>query len=185
MTPMAPAPGLDTSNRRADGLLMVDVPADAKIYVNGQSTSSTGENRQYVSRNLSTGYSYTYEVKAELVRDGKTLEVVKTVDLRAGETANVAFDFESAKSVETSLTLHVPADAKVYLAGRETKAQGETRVFRTTGLSGDNAWKDYTVRVEWNRGGQTFSKEEKVSLRGGETKELTFDFEGDKVAARN
>src|SRR5207245_1777343 len=37
----APAPA-QTMYRRADGLLAVNVPNDAKIYVNGQATSSTG-----------------------------------------------------------------------------------------------------------------------------------------------
>ena len=140
---------------RADGLLSVNVPEDAKIYVNGQATSSTGDLRQYVSRDLAAGYNYSYEVRAEVVRDGRTVEQVKKIDLRAGETANVAFDFDGSSSAETSLTVHVPADAKVYLAGNATKASGETRVFRTTGLTGSKAWDGYTVRVELERGGRT------------------------------
>ena len=53
--------------------------------MNGQATSSTGDTRQYVSRDLTAGYNYTYEVRAEIVRDGRTVEQVKKVDLRAGE----------------------------------------------------------------------------------------------------
>jgi hypothetical protein len=48
-----------------------------------------------------------------VVRDGKTVEQVKTVNLRAGETAKVAFDFPADDAAATSLTVHVPADAKV------------------------------------------------------------------------
>ena len=44
-------------------------------------------------RVLATGFNYTYEVRAEVVRDGRTVEQVKKIDLRAGETANLAFDF--------------------------------------------------------------------------------------------
>ena len=182
--PPAPAPGTSTSNTQVDGLLAVNVPADAKIYVNGQATSSMGETRQYVSRNLQPGFNYAYEVRAEVVRDGRTIEQVKKIDLRAGETANVAFDFPTTESVETSLTVHVPSDAKVFLAGNATKASGETRVFRTTGLSGNKAWNDYTVRVELERGGRTILKEETITLKAGASQELRFDLDGDQIAAR-
>jgi uncharacterized protein (TIGR03000 family) len=181
---VAPAPGTTTSTMRADGLLSVSVPDDAKIYVNGQATTSTGENRQYVSRDLAAGFNYAYEVRAEVVRDGRTVEQVKKIDVRAGETANLAFDFNASASAETSLTVHVPADAKVFLAGNTTKASGETRVFRTTGLTGNKSWNDYTVRVELERGGRTITKEETISLKAGESQELRFDFDGDKVASR-
>lgn len=183
MTPANPAPGSETSIRRADGLLAVNVPEDAKIYVNGTATSSMGEARQYVSRDLQRGYNYTYEVRAEVVRDGRTVEQVKEINLRAGETANLAFDFPAAEATETSLTLHVPADAKVYLAGNATKASGDTRIFRTTGLSSGNAWEGYTVKVELERGGRTIVKEETITLKAGESQELTIDFESDKVAS--
>jgi uncharacterized protein (TIGR03000 family) len=181
--PAAPAPG-STTSMRADGLLSVSVPDDAKIYVNGQATSSTGDLRQYISRDLATGYNYTYEVRAEAIRDGRTVEQVKKIDLRAGETARLAFDLGGNSSAETSLTLHVPSDAKVYLAGNVTKAGGETRVFRTTGLSGGKAWDGYTVRVELERGGRVLTKEETISLKAGQSQELSFDFEGDKIASR-
>jgi len=181
--PAVPAPG-STTSLRADGLLSVSVPEDARIYVNGQATSSTGDLRQYVSRDLAGGYNYTYEVRAEATRDGRTVEQVKKIDLRAGETARVAFDFGGSSSAETSLTLHVPADAKVYLAGNATKAGGETRVFRTTGLSGGKAWDGYTVRVELDRGGRTVTEEKTISLKAGQSQELSFDFDGDKIASR-
>jgi uncharacterized protein (TIGR03000 family) len=180
---VAPAPGASTSINQADGLLTVAVPDDAKIYVNGQATTSTGGSRQYVSRSLQPGFSYAYEVRAEVVRDGRTVEQVKTIDVRAGETAKLAFDFP-ADSAETSLTVHVPADAKIFLAGNATKATGETRVFRTTGLKGGKNWEGYTIRVELDRGGRTMTEEKTITLQGGQSQELRFDLEGDKLAAR-
>jgi len=122
-------------------------------------------------------------VRAEVVRDGRTVEQVKKVDLRAGETARVAFDFPAGNSAETSLTVHVPADAKVFLAGNPTKAGGETRVFRTDRLISGKAWDNYTIRVELERGGRTIAKEETISLTSGQSQELRFDFDGDKIAS--
>jgi uncharacterized protein (TIGR03000 family) len=181
--PATPLPGTPTSSAHADGLLAVNVPEDAKVFVNGQPTTSTGEVRQYISRDLQSGYNYSYEVRAEVVRDGRTIDQVKKVDLRAGATANLAFDFPSSNSNETSLTLHVPSDAKVYLAGNSTKAGGETRIFRTPRLNTGSTWEGYTVRVELERGGRTLTKEETITLKGGESQELRFDFDGDKIAS--
>jgi uncharacterized protein (TIGR03000 family) len=190
MTPSGDAPPVpgtprDTSYRRADGLLAVNVPEDAKVFVNGLATTSTGAERQYVSRDLQAGFNYSYEVKAEIVRDGKTIEQVKQVNLRAGQTAELAFDFPAtaAQEPETSLTVHVPAGAKVYLAGNPTKAQGAVRVFRTTGLASGKNWDNYTVRVELEQDGRTVTQEKTISLKAGQSQELTFDFENDRVAA--
>ena len=184
--PAPPAPGeapaKETSLRNVDGMMAVEVPADARIFVNGQETSSTGEIRQYISRNLQPGYNYTYEVRAEIVRDGKKVEEVKTIDLKAGEVAKVAFNLVPAIKVETSLTVRVPANAKVFLAGNPTKAQGEVRVFRTTSLTSGSRWSDYTIKVELEKEGKTITREEKISLGAGETKELTFDFDSEKIA---
>jgi uncharacterized protein (TIGR03000 family) len=93
----------------------------------------------------------------------------------AGEVAKVAFNLAPATKVETSLTVRVPANAKVYLAGNPTKATGETRVFRTTSLSNGKSWNDYTIKVEIEKDGKTITREEKISLGAGETKELTFE----------
>lgn len=177
-----PAGEKETSARRVDGLLTVEVPEDAKIFVNGQPTTSTGERREYVSRNLELGFTYSYEVRAEVVRDGQTIQETKKVDLKAGETARLAFALAPSEKVETKLTVHVPQDAKVFLAGNETSAQGPTRVFRTTGLRQGSRWNDYVVKVEWRQGERVISQEKRISLKAGENKEIEFDFDGDKVA---
>jgi len=181
--PAAPEGGeKETSSRRIDGLLTVDVPEDAKVFVNGQATRSTGERREYVSRNLEPGYSYTYEIRAEAIRDGQSVVETKKVDLKAGQTARLAFELAPADKVETKLTVRVPSDAKVYLAGNETSATGETSVHRTTGLKDGNRWSDYLIKVEIERGGRTIRKEKRIDLRAGESQELEFDFDADKVA---
>ena len=181
-SPVAPGGAAGVNNtRRTEGLLAVNVPAEAKIFVNGQATTSTGSNRQYVSRDLQNGMTYAYEVRAEIVRDGQTLEQTKTIDLRAGSTSTLDFDFD-AQPVETSLTVRVPAEAKVYLAGNSTTASGETRVFKTTGLSSGKGWNNYTIRVEMERDGKLVTEEKVINLAAGEAKELSF-FEVDKVAS--
>ena len=79
--------------------------------------------------------------------------------------------------------MNVPADAKVFLAGKETTTKGPVREFATTKLASGDAWKDYTVRVEIERGGRTLTKEETVSVAAGESRELIFNFDAPEVAS--
>ena len=61
------------------GVLTVWVPYDAKVTVNGLETRSTGSRRQFVSYGLKPGFSYKYEVQAEVVRNGQVQEDTRTV----------------------------------------------------------------------------------------------------------
>jgi uncharacterized protein (TIGR03000 family) len=90
---------------------------------------------------------------------------------------------ESAPAVKTSLTLHVPADAKVTLAGVETKQTGETRQFATTRLAEGQNWGDYKVVAEVEKNGQKVREERTISLTGGKAQELTINFDSTHVAS--
>lgn len=74
-------------------MLTVSVPYDAKVTVNGRLTKATGSRRQFISFGLQPGLSYKYVVKAEVVRDGQTVEDTRTVSLTAGQIESVAFGF--------------------------------------------------------------------------------------------
>lgn len=87
---------LQTDTRANSGLLTVYVPYDAKVTVNGRPTASAGSERRYVSFGLRPGYRYAYEVRAQIVRNGKALEEVKTVYVTAGSREGVAFGFNQA-----------------------------------------------------------------------------------------
>jgi uncharacterized protein (TIGR03000 family) len=182
--PPAPAPGGSTSINRADGMLIVEVPADAKIYVNGRLTSTPGEVREYVSRNLTHGYNYAYEVRAEVQRGGQTITDTKRIDLRAGESTKLAFNLAPTTEVETSITVKVPANAKVNLGGNDTNLQGETRVFRTSALKAGAEWKSYTIVATLEVDGREITKEQSIDVKAGENKEVAFDFDTTSVAAR-
>lgn len=171
-------------------LMNVSVPAEAKVFVNGSATTSTGAQRQYVSRGLEAGNRYAYEVRAEIVRDGQTITETKNVTLGPGEQASLAFNLNDNKSApvaaektKTKLTLHVPADAKVTLAGRVTTSTGDVREYTTTKLTPGTEWNDYTIRVVANVDGREVTKEETIKLIGGEDRELTIDLSSPSIAS--
>jgi uncharacterized protein (TIGR03000 family) len=93
--PAEPAVNPTTSTSADSGVLTVWVPYDAKVTVNGLETKSTGSRRQFVSYGLKAGFSYKYEVKAAIVRDGQMVEDTQTVTLTAGQVSAVAFGFNS------------------------------------------------------------------------------------------
>lgn len=189
----APAPpdsGARLYRPSANAVLTVRVPVDARVFVNDLPTASTGSLRRYVSNGLRAGYNYTYHIRAEVVRAGQTITETKTVKLQAGDNPNVEFALNASDSdpiatqpVRTSLTLHVPADAKVYLSGNETRGSGDVRTFSTNKLAAGETWGSYVVRVELTRDGHTLSKEETVDLKGGDIRELTVDFDATQVAS--
>ena len=132
------------------------------------------------------GVNYTYEVRAEIERNGKLVEETKMVSLTAGRTARVAFALEPSEvAPSTTLTLNVPADAKVFLAGSETTSSGEVREFTTSKLAAGQAWENYTIRVTFEQDGQTISREKSITLTAGDSQVVTFESEGQLVASVN
>ena len=101
-----PAAASDSSSvptQENSGLLTIWVPYGAKVTVNGLQTRSTGSRRQFVSYGLKSGFSYKYEVRADLVRDGQLQTETRTVILTAGERASVAFGFNPKPKEENAV----------------------------------------------------------------------------------
>jgi uncharacterized protein (TIGR03000 family) len=180
---LPPAEG-SSASRLGKGLLSVTVPEDAKVFVNGRLTKTPGALRRYVSPGLVRGLSYTYEVRAEVEREGKKLSDTKMVSLRSGQRADVAFLFQTEAPVQTVLTLNLPEDATVTLAGRATRATGPVRSFATKKLAPGQRWKDYHVVVSLERNGRLVTRQETITLTGGEDQELTFGFVDERLALR-
>ena len=173
---------------RDSAYLSVKVPADAKVFVNDRPTTSTGTDREYVSHDLNRGARYNYTIRAEFERDGKTVTETKSVQLAAGQSADLDFgagsavqtadkDASPSDETRTSLTVRLPADAKLYLAGHETKATGEVREFSTSRLPEGDQWAKYAIRAVVDRNGRQEVREKTVTLRAGESREVTIGFD--------
>lgn len=172
---------LASSEPRASGIT-VRVPYDAKIFVNGQEMKGRGYIRRFSSEPLVNGKVYKYEVRAEVMQDGEKISKTELVQLQPGKLTNIDMDLSavqltSAKkeSNETTLRIHVPMDASVYLDGEDTISVGKVRDFTTTDLKSGQVFKEFEVKVEVERDGKTITKVRKVNLRGGETQDVRFD----------
>jgi len=94
----APAPkDLPPAEKKvnATATVVVNLPADARLTVDGYVTRSTTAERTFVSPALATGSNYTYTLQAEVVRDGRTVVETQRVTVRAGETTRAAFNFST------------------------------------------------------------------------------------------
>jgi uncharacterized protein (TIGR03000 family) len=170
-----PAAPVDTA-----ASISVKVPAEAVVFVNDRPTTSTGVERNFVSRGLAGGRTYAYQLRVEFNRDGEKVVENKLVRLQAGQAVELSFggaqQVASGEKAATDLTLHVPAEAKVTLAGAATHQIGELRTFATDSLTRGQEWAGYVVRVELERDGKTLVEEKTLSIVGGENYELKFDF---------
>ena len=77
----------------APATIVVSLPADARLIVDGTLTTSTSERRTLVTPNLEFGSDYVYTMVAEVVREGRTASQTQQVTVRGGQTANVQFNF--------------------------------------------------------------------------------------------
>ncbi len=155
--------------------LTVNLPESAKVYVNGNPTTTTGSKRHFVSRDLKPKDAYRFEVKAVMTKpDGTDLVQTRTVVVESGYGEELNFELlKSDDPIETILTLNVPEKAKVVLAKNSTKSEGSARIFRTKQLREGESWDDYKIEVTYDG----VTKEKTIRLMAGDKLELTFNFE--------
>ena len=71
--------------------ISIEMPANAKVFVDGQFISGSGEKRQFHTPALPKGQAYFYDVKAEIEVNGKTEVEEKRVVLKAGDELKESF----------------------------------------------------------------------------------------------
>ncbi len=57
--------------------LVVELPADAKLFIDNQPMKTTSEKRSFNTPTLEKGQTYYYDLRAEVMRDGKPLTETK------------------------------------------------------------------------------------------------------------
>jgi len=75
----------------APARLIVQLPADAQLFLDDQPTNARAAERTFVTPNLEPGYLYTYTVRAEITRDGQKHIETKKVDVTAGRVSQLSF----------------------------------------------------------------------------------------------
>lgn len=72
--------------------LIVQLPTDAKLYIDDHLMKTTSGQRVFRTPQLEKEQAYYYILRAEYVRDGKTQTATKRVIVRAGQEIRASFD---------------------------------------------------------------------------------------------
>jgi uncharacterized protein (TIGR03000 family) len=75
--------------------LVVNLPEDARLLVEGQPTRATSSTRRFISPPLPSGKTFVYQLQAQVTREGKTLTTNRVVQVRAGQQTQVTLSFPS------------------------------------------------------------------------------------------
>ncbi len=173
--PPTPQPEGETTtirNQKPDeAVLNLSLPLDAKVYINGKLTKTTGSFRSFVSRRLRVGGKYAFDIKAVAKRNGQDVVLERKIELSAGMDQSISLDFDAPQM--TQVSVRVPADAKVTLAGNETSATGDLRHYKTKLKPGEK-WDDYKVVVTIQQDGRIIQSEKKLDIVAGQSYVLDF-----------
>ena len=174
----------------ADGaMLVVEVPEDAKLFINGSLTSLSGGVRNFATTGLTAEKQYEYELKMVVDRGGKAVEQTRTVWLVAGEQQTVTLTSadsigpaEGQRHATTNLTLRVPQDAQVWIEGHLTSPTGPVRTFSTGAIREGEDWEGYEIRVARVVDGREVAVVKNITLTGGRDLEVAIDPAGQSPA---
>jgi uncharacterized protein (TIGR03000 family) len=92
-TPTVTTPAVPTSASPTESPanLKIDLPADAKLYVDGQLVPGGGATRTFATPKLPAGRSFAYEMRAEISMDGSTVTEEMKVVVHAGDDVTKSF----------------------------------------------------------------------------------------------
>jgi uncharacterized protein (TIGR03000 family) len=80
----------------ASAILIVNLPAEAKLIIDENATQSTSGTRRFTTPPLEPQKDFYYTLKGQLVRDGQALTASRRVRVRAGEQTEVTLEFPAA-----------------------------------------------------------------------------------------
>jgi uncharacterized protein (TIGR03000 family) len=89
-----PIPGSTVLNGNAPATIIVELPAEARLTVDGQPTTSTSGRRVFLSPPLAQGSEYFYTINAEMTRNGQPVTVTRRVPVTAGRETRITLDFD-------------------------------------------------------------------------------------------
>ena len=90
---------LGVANQANEATLVVHLPENADLTIDGQQTQSRSSTRVFHSPPLEPGKTYTYSLRAETNRDGRFVTAKKTVEVRAGQRSEVTLNLTNARAI--------------------------------------------------------------------------------------
>ncbi len=98
--------------------LNVNVPADAKVYLQDQLMTVGGTDRRFVTPQMEDGVQHVYTVKVEVVRNGQTVSKTAQATVAAGQEVGVAVAFDGQTQQDLVAAAHRAFDRRVAASAR-------------------------------------------------------------------
>jgi uncharacterized protein (TIGR03000 family) len=155
--------------------VVIKAPTDVHITVDGQDTPRNAAEETFTTPALEPGRVYQYLIKAEAVRDGRTVSMSRRIEVQAGRQSEADFRELTTGSAAAvaKVTVHVPENAKLYVDGVECPLDSTTRTFETPKIEPGRQY-FYTVRAEVVRDGRPQSESRRIFVEAG--RQTTVDF---------
>jgi uncharacterized protein (TIGR03000 family) len=175
---LPPANVGETLTTATQATVVVTLPADAKLFVEGKLIDQTGPIRAFRTPELQptpAGQSYEYTMSIEVVRNGRTFKPEEKVRVEAGKVARVNFAEPGPGSGNTAqIRVRMPADAVLTIDGRSWSATEGQAIIRTPELrAGQDHF--YQLKIEVVRRNERHTMTRDVAFRAGQ--ELQVEFE--------
>lgn len=145
--------------------VVVTLPADARMSIDGQLSSLTGSTRVFETPPLATTAEHYYQIKIEVERGGKTLQHTETVIVKPGRVSRVNFA-EPAATNTARIDVRIPEGATLTVEGRPWDATASRATVTTPALEPGKTYY-YRLRAEWANGGRTEAINKEVAFRAG------------------
>jgi uncharacterized protein (TIGR03000 family) len=85
--------------------VVVELPADASLYVDDQLMKTKSERRTFDTPKLDSDQTYYYILRAEVQRDGEKVTQTKRIIVRAGDSVRASFaDLEAIATARRELS---------------------------------------------------------------------------------
>lgn len=177
----APVPGVRPELPAPQpGKVMLDVPAGAVVFVNGNPISASAP---YVTPPLEAGRDYVYDFEVTVVREGRNLTRVQRLPIRAGATVRLSYEQmqsgerwtpASQAGAAAHVTVRLPADARLTIDDTVCPLTSDRREFDTPSLKPGQEYY-YLLKAEVVRDGRAIAQTRRVTFRSGERVTVSFD----------
>jgi uncharacterized protein (TIGR03000 family) len=100
--PVVPPAPPKASHLDAPARILVHLPADAQLTIDGKATSSISETRIFQSPTLTAQGQHFYELQAIVERSGRQIRITRLIRVQAGMTTEVNMEVPANQSLVTS-----------------------------------------------------------------------------------
>lgn len=105
--PAKPEAAKPEAEKKSPASLQLDLPADAKLYVDGRLIEGNGSQRTFSTPELPIGRIYYYDMRAEAIIDGRVVHEEQRVLVRGGEQLSRSFNDLIARAKKTAATTEI------------------------------------------------------------------------------